>query len=110
VEFFRSILFLTTNKDKNRFDAAVLGRNVRFYYECADVQRKVQMSVEPKEACSIAKAMGEVEYRVIQKLIKLALLLASSNGTSLGLETLEEAMLLHRGRLLEGKVQESVSE
>jgi hypothetical protein len=63
VEFFRSILFLTTNKDKNRFDAAVLGRNVRFYYECADVQRKVHMSVEPKEACSIAKAMGEKVHR-----------------------------------------------
>jgi hypothetical protein len=123
VEFFRGILFLATNKDENRFDAAVLGRiDVRFYYECADVQRKVQMwnkqllqmSVEPKEACSIAKAMGEkyteVEYRVIQKLIKLALLLATANGTSLGLETLEEAMLLHRGRLLEGKVHVSVSE
>jgi hypothetical protein len=57
-----------------------------------------------------ARKYTEVEYRVIQKLIKLALLLASSNGTSLGLETLEEAMLLHRGWLLEGKVQESVSE
>jgi hypothetical protein len=101
----------------------VLGRiDVRFYYDCSDAQRKIHMwkkqllqkAIGAEEACRVAEFMSEkyaeVDYRVISKLVKLALLLATSNGTGLGLETLEEAMVLHRGRLLESDSQETGSD
>lgn len=114
IEYFRGVLFLATNKHENEFDAAVLGRiDVQFYYDCSNTQRKiymwkrqlVQATLEAGEANQVAKIMGEkyaeVDYRAISKLIKLALLLATSKGINFGLTTLEEAMVLHRGQLLE---------
>jgi hypothetical protein len=122
VESFRGILFLATNRSENDFDAAVLGRvDIKFYYDCSSTQRKIRMwkkqlltSLQPEEADSIAEIMGEkyaeVDYRIISKLIKLAQLLAASKGTSFGLLTLEEAMVLHSGRLLKQNVESSEEE
>jgi len=120
VEFFRGILFLATNKNEKDFDPAVLGRiDVIFHYECSDVQRKIHMwedqllqqDIDVEEASRVAKVLSEkytdVNYRVIQKLIKLASRLATLHGLSLGLEALEEAMVLHRGHILREQSSEA---
>jgi hypothetical protein len=74
----------------------------------------LQAPLDADEAGHFAKVLGEkyaeVDYRVISKLIKLARLLATSKDTSFGLATLEEAMVLHRGRLLEEDSEENVQE
>ncbi|CAG5177667.1 uncharacterized protein ALTATR162_LOCUS8330 [Alternaria atra] len=88
-------------KSKAEFEAIV-------HYECSNTQRKIRMwkkqllqaPLDTDEASQVTEPLGEkyaeVDYRVISKLIKLALLLATSKGTSFGLANLEEAVVLHR--------------
>jgi hypothetical protein len=71
----------------------------------------LRTTLSPDEASHVAETIGqkyvEVDYRVISKLIKLARLLATSKGTSFGLTTLEEAMVLHNGRPLEETMEKN---
>lgn len=110
VEYFRGIMFLATNKRAKLFDAAVLGRiDIIYRYDCSNIQQKIHMwkfhllrrGIHTEDASSIAAVLGErypeLDYRVVQKVVKLGQLLASSKGVDLGLETMEEALVLHRG-------------